>query len=263
MQVFFRVLVFWLIAAFSGCCIHSLPAPLMPKCPKTQVPVTGYAKAFVGSARIDAAKITILERKQNITTDQFGRFEFCAKPGEKLTLVLEKPGSTAYHNFHTTQSATFTITTTGLSGQHEITFQVPRITTYRLLETILKNKLHVVPQANRCIVATTITAAGKTLSDDEQGEVGAQILLTQAGVRLHPPVIYFGILFGKTNPFSLSPLGASKDGGTLIYNLPASHHLYTLSAYKPGLRFSQEQFLCRPGAFINLSPPHGPRVIRH
>lgn len=262
MQTFFRVSFFLLIATLSACTTTSLPTAPIPKCSKTQVPVTGYAKAFVGSERIADATITILERNQKITTDRFGRFEFCAKPAEKLTLVLEKHGNSAYHNYHTTQSATFTVAATGLSGnQQEITFQVPRIITYRLLETILKNKLHVVPKANCCIVATTITAAGKTLVDDEQGEVGAQILLSQSGIRLHPPVIYFGILFGKTNPFSLSTLGASKDGGALIYNLPASDYPYTLGAYKQGLRFSQEQFLCRSGAFINLSPPHGPRVL--
>lgn len=64
----------------------------------------------------------------------------------------------------------------------------------------------------------------------------------------------------KTNPFKTHIQTTSKDGGAVIYNLMPSDKLYYLSAKKNGLTFTTEAFLCRPGAFINLSPPHGPTV---
>jgi hypothetical protein len=249
--------VLWL----AGCSASYHP-PLLLKCQSPSVPVTGYAKAFVGEDRIKHATISILETNQSFFTNEQGQFGFCALPNQRITLSLEKHSQNPLHNYQTTQEGTFYIPKIGFQGaNNEITFQVPRKITYHLLQTILKSQRHTNPCIDCCNVATTITAHKKTLADDIQGEVGARITLRHHGKTIsHRGLLYFGILFGKTNPFDISGTTSSEDGGVLIYNLPASRDLYTTSATKNGFYFSSEKFWCRKGAFINLSPPHGPRV---
>lgn len=48
--------------------------------------------------------------------------------------------------------------------------------------------------------------------------------------------------------------------GAIIYNLLPSQIPYTLTAEKHGKVFSSVNFICRAGAFINLSPPYSPTV---
>lgn len=231
-------------------------------CSKPYVSITGYAKAFIGDQRIENATITILEMNRQIKTDQSGRFCFCAIPGSLITLQLERSDQLFWHNYQPTQTATFIVPKKGFIGpHHEITFQVPRKITYKFLKSIIVHKLNAFPNSNCCQVAATITAKDKTLADDVQGEVNAKVILSHRGkVLKYINVAYFGILFKKTNPFVLQGQ-SSLDGGVIIYNLPASKFLYSISAIKTGKQFSREYFYCRPNTFINLSPPHGINVI--
>ena len=261
MQRTITIILFLLLA---GCTASYYPLHQM-ECQSPRVAVKGYAKAFIGEERIAHASISLLENHQSIVTNEHGQFGFCALPKQRITLLLKKNDKNPMHNYHETQEGTFFVPKVGFQdSNNEITFQVPRKISYHLLEKIIKLKRHATPCENCCNVATTITAFQKTLSDDIQGEPGAKITLRHKGKYIsHHQLIYFGILLGKTNPFYISGKTSSKDGGVLIYNLPASSDLYEISAIKNQLSFSSEKFWCRKGTFINLSPPHGPRVIRY
>lgn len=123
---------------------------------------------------------------------------------------------------------------------------------------------HIHVKKDCCQVVTTITAYNKTLRDDPQGIAGAHVKLMHINKSFQPPAkpFYFGIVLEKTNPFSSKRTESSEDGGVIIYNLPASKSPYTITAEKPGTQFTTSQFICRSGALINLSPPHGPTELR-
>ena len=102
------------------------------------------------------------------------------------------------------------------------------------------------------------------MNDDPQGEVGATVTIN--GRRVDKP-FYFDIfksgpLKDKTNPFVKGLTSTSEDGGLLIFNLPPQGKPYIISAEKPGVMFTQAQFVCRKGMFINLSPPLGPMALK-
>jgi hypothetical protein len=258
LRVFSLLIIFLFLS-----CASVQPRHFYIKCTTPLVPVYGFAQAFVGDTLISNAKITILETGKTFNTGMAGRFAFCSLPKQKITLVLSKSSLFPWNNYQTTQTATIFVPTRGLITKfQQITFQVPRKIIFASLKAILSHQHHIEMDPNKCTVATTVTAFGKTLADDPQGESGAQILLWHNHKLItNPPVIYFGIIHGKTNPFSTGSQFTSEDGGAIVYNLEPSNNLYYLSAKKKGKRFSKVAFLCSPGAFINLNPPYGPRVL--
>ena len=217
-------------------------------------PVTGFARSFPLSFAITNAKITVLETGQTYQTDANGNFGPINHPiGKPITLVLEKFG------YKTTQSATIIVPPEGLIGPYDnITFQVPELATFYLLIAAVGATI----DDNSCHLTATVTGYHKTLNDDRQGEVGAVVTLSP---RVDVKPFYFGVfeegpLKDKTNPFAKGLTAVSGDGGIAFFNLPPSDQPYTLSAVKPGVIFNDAQFLCRKGAFINISPPRGPSV---
>ncbi|OGT45893.1 MAG: hypothetical protein A3E83_02275 [Gammaproteobacteria bacterium RIFCSPHIGHO2_12_FULL_41_20] len=218
-------------------------------------PVSGFARAFILGTAISNATITILETGEKIKTDKTGHFGPISYPiGKPITLTLEKFG------YKTTQSATVFVPREGLTGPYNnITFQVPSIETYYVLASVIGAKI----DDKACHVVATITAYHKTMDDAPQGEAAAKITLIPDTQQLP---FYFGMfesgpLKGKTNPFTKGLTQTSEDGGLAFFNLPPRDQPYTISASKPGLGFTEAQFLCRPGVFINISPPHGPMVM--
>ena len=233
------------------------------QCAAPRVPVTGFAQAFVGDKKISGAKITLLESGQTTKTDNNGRFGFCVKPGKRITLLFQKKSVWPWNDYQATQSGTFIVPKKGITGKwHEITLQVLRTATFHFLDTAISIQRGVKLDPTKCNVVTTVTGYHKTLQDDPQGEPDARIIVLKNARPFvsHPKPFYFGILAGKTLPFSSKLTRTSADGGVLIYNLEPSKALYAITARKPGMKFSVEKFLCRAGAFINLSPPHGPMV---
>lgn len=219
-------------------------------------PVSGFARSFIMGTEIADATITILETGEKIKTDHHGKFgPFDYPIGKPITLMLEKWG------YHATQSATIIVPREGLTGPYNnITFQVPSTEAYFLLSAIVGAK----EDPNACHIATTITAYHKNMDDDPQGEENAVVSLSG---HLDQPVFYFDIfssgpLKGKTNPFTKGLTATSEDGGLLIFNLPPREKPYVMTAAKPGVLFTETQFLCRKGAFINISPPQGPMALR-
>jgi len=224
--------------------------------PPKVAPVAGFARSFIFGSAISNAEITILETEQKLKTDNEGHFgPFNYPVGKPITLLLKK------WNYKTTQSATIIVPPEGLLGPYnQITFQVPSVESYYILRTIIGGK----EDANSCHVATTITAYGKTMDDDPQGEENAYVTFTP---HIYTTPFYFDIfksgpLEGKTNPFTKGLKNTSEDGGVLLFNLPAQDKLYTLSAQKAGLKFTKVKFWCRKGAFINISPPRGPTASK-
>lgn len=219
-------------------------------------PVSGFARSFLTYEPIPDAKITILETGKEFNTDGNGRFgPFQYPVGEDITLILEKKG------FHTTQSATLTVPPEGLTGiHHEISFQVPSDFAYKLFEYTLWVKV----DENACQITAALTAHKKTMADIPQGEPGAVGKLTPE-VNIKP--FYFGIfesgpLKDKTNPLQHNLTSSSFDGGIGYLNLPPRDEPYKLTAVKAGVTFNEVKFKARKGAFINISPPHGPMVQR-
>jgi hypothetical protein len=215
-------------------------------------PVSGFARAFLTGESLSDATITILETKQEIKTDKQGNFgPFHYPIGEPITLIFSKPG------YVTTQSATVVVPKKGLAGSHDnITFQVPSNYVYLLLKTAIGAKEN--PES--CHVTATILAYNKTMDDSPQGEEGATIMLTPY---VNETPFYFDIFTSgpfkdKTYPFPTGLTNTSKDGGIALFNLPPRAEPYRLTAQKQGTLFSETQFICRKGAFINISPPRGP-----
>lgn len=219
-------------------------------------PVSGFARSFITGTEISNATITILETGVKIQTDEHGRFgPFLYPVGKPITLELSK------WDYKTTQSGTVIVPPGGLTGPHDnISFQVPSIETYYLLASVIGVNF----DKNSCHVVTTVTAFGKTMDDDEQGEPDARIVLSPY---VNEVPFYFGIftegpLKGKTNPFTKGLTLTTKDGGVGFYNLPPRDQPYTLTAEKNGVPFTSAQFKCRADTFINISPPRGPMALQ-
>ena len=173
----------------------------------------------------------------------------------QITLLFEKWG------YQTTQSGTAIVPPDGLAGPFDnITFQVPSIETYYLLANIIGATI----DENSCHVTTTITAYHKILDDIPQGEADATVTISPSTnqIPFYFDIYKSGPLKGKTNPFTHGLTKTSEDGGVAFFNLTPSEQPYILSAEKNGVKFTEASFICRKGAFINISPPRGPMAIK-
>jgi hypothetical protein len=217
--------------------------------------VSGFARAFLTGEAIADASITVLETGLIIKTDSSGRFgPFYHPIGKPVTLELSKFG------YMTTQSGTILIPPEGLTSPYDnITFQVPTTTVYYLLASMIGATL----DEKSCHVTATITAYHKTLDDLPQGEENAVVYLQPS---IQPATFYFDIfkegpLKDKTYPFPTGITKTSADGGVAFFNVPPRPEPYHIIAIKEGVQFTEAQFLCRAGKFINVSPPRGPMAL--
>jgi hypothetical protein len=222
---------------------------------QSTAPVSGFARSFIFSSALSDATITVNETGQHFTTNDDGHFgPFNYPIGKPITLTLEKWG------YKTTQSATVILTPDGANGPYSnITFQVPSIQTFFLLSKMIGATV----DDDSCHLTATITQFHKTMDDIPQGIAGAEIVLTPS-VNVKPfyfDIITKGPLANKTYPFSNKLTQTSEDGGVAVFNLPPRAEPYTLTAKKPGVKFSKVLFLCKKGVFINLSPPQGPTEL--
>jgi len=248
-----------LLGAIQAACAASTTAPRDASATVSAtagpgVEIRGFAREFVTSHPIPDATVVVLETGQRFRTDKDGKYAFTYPAGARLTLQLLKDG------FEPTQTDTVTVPAGGLAGAHDnITFQALVAPEYQLFQSILGTRA----EPGKCQVATTIAARGMTMDDDPQGEPGARLVLSPAPTT---PAFYFSVfkdrgpLANKTNPFVRGLDASSGDGGAIVFNLAPRDELYTLSAEKAGLRFSEAKIWCRPDSFINVSPPRGPTV---
>lgn len=218
-------------------------------------PVSGFARSFIFSNPIEGATITINETGKTVTTDSEGRFGPIDYPiGKPITLTLSKWG------YKTTQSATVIVPKEGLTTRYNnITFQVPSIQTFYILSKLIGATIN----DNDCHLTTTVTRYHKTMDDIPQGIPGAQLSFSP---KVQTRIFYFDIyrsgpLIHKTNPLTKDLTATSEDGGAAIFNLPPRAEPYMLYAEKSGVKFTKVMFICKKGAFINISPPQGPSEI--
>jgi len=235
--------------------ITTLPVLMNAKSDRNNAPISGFAQSFLTNKPISDATITVLETGQQVKTNQNGHFGPFPYPiGQHLTLLFSKTG------FPTTQSETLLVKKEGATGSYQnITFQVPSDFMFRLL----KMAIHAKEDPNCCHVATTITQHHKTLFDIPQGAAGAHVALTP---KSNEKPFYFDIFNrgpfkGLTYPFDTGLNKTSEDGGVVFFNLPPRREPYIISAVKADQTFTKAKFLCRKGAFINISPPRGPSVV--
>jgi len=218
-------------------------------------PVSGFARDFISGKPVSRATITILETKQQLTTDRHGRFgPFLYPVGQALTLEFKKWG------YKTTQSGTLINPAEGLTKPNtNITFQIPSLFTFYLFKIIIGEHF----KSGDCHVVTTVTAPQKTLDDLVQGEENATIKITPL---INEKPFYFDIfkngpLKNRTDPFNKTLTVTTRDGGVAFVNVPASANPYTITATKKGKTFTSAKFICHPNSFINISPPNGPMVM--
>lgn len=240
-------IISWLTIALSCFSLITHASPL-----EDAAPVTGFARVFMTSNPIPDATITVLETGLKVKTDAKGHFGPIYHPtGRPITLVFEKWG------YQTTQSATIIVPKEGLTTPFtNITFQIPEVPTYYLLAKIIGATM----DDNFCHVTATVTAYHKNMDNLPHGEAGVK-------VRLIPDVdaqpFYFDIfkdgpLKDYTNPFTHGLQQTTEDGGIAYFNLPPRDEPYRLIAEKEGKSFTEAEFICRKGMFINISPPRGP-----
>lgn len=224
------------------------------------VPIAISAFNFIAFGRpVQGARIFALGEPAVTlgVTSSAGRAVVYRPPGQELTLVLEKPG------YVTTQSATLLVPAEGLAGaQQETTFQT--LPTWAF--GAIKRWLRVPTVSGRRHLATTVTAAGKTLYDPIQGESSAVLRITRDGQALAVTPIYLGILplVHKTDLLRARwrrGEATSLDGGVLLPNLEVG--TYEIEAVAPGRCFAIARAVLNDDSpeFVNLSPPWGPRVV--
>ena len=143
----------------------------------------------------------------------------------------------------------------GLTG---ITFQAPSWGIYRLMATASR----VIPLADRCQIAATVTAVGLSIDSPtpSHGEAGATVTIDPVP---QDPEAVGPIYFNYYGPGSILPDRAlretTRDGGVLWLNVPAGE--YVLTAHKAGVRFTQARIRCHAGWLVNASPPMGLQAL--
>jgi len=264
---------------------------------QTQVAaISGFAQPAGSSENIPGVEVIVLETGQTVAyTDSSGNYSFEYPVGQSMTLMFRKNG------YKTSQTGTFTVPPEGFSGLHNnITYQAIGHKLYELMKYAVEITSLELIKSDACQLITTVTAYGKTLYDDPQGEPGATLSVQdQSGKTHHGKTCYFGIFRGKTLPVCFNQK-TSEDGGVFVLNLEAKpnrdipndihpennpyqviaskpgleyseNNSYQVIASKPGLKFSTHNANCNPewwarhapgeDMLINMSPPQGPTVL--
>ena len=189
-----------------------------------------------------------------LSANATGYAQLDAPVGGKLTVEA----SSSHH--HATMSPIVTVPSTGLvDEQNEIVMQMVSHLVYDFFWTVTPDRGHK-KNHSACQVVVTVCDKNKTIRSSPQGLPGVQL-------HVDPPnystLFYFGTMLGnKTDPFPNDRHSTSWDGGVLIENVPVGETVYTITATKPGLSFTQTVVQCSsPGLFINGAPNQGPRVI--
>jgi hypothetical protein len=218
-------------------CSHADPDP------GPTASIRGDVFAFISEVsgpRVAGATISVLEDpSKSAVTDAGGHFEIDGLPvGSEATLVLSHP------DFYPTQSATYTV---GPNGIDPFAFQVLSQPLFKLLSSLFTN----IEQETHCAIATTITRLGGTVHVHvRQGEPGATLTIAPTAADMKGP-----IYFNEQVIPDMKLAATTKDGGALYYHVPPG--IYTISATKPGYRFTPQKVICRAGFLVNAGPPLG------
>ena len=222
---------------------------------------SGNAFQFPDYMRIEGAPVYILENPQRITmTGPEGYFEFNNLPvGVDATFVLKDP------RYPESQTKTFVLP---MEDLERVTFQTPNNEFYNYMVSNIEDfGLPVLSWA--CQVVTTVTVPGKSIYDPgAHGEAGATVKISPA-IILPPDGPTLGpIYFNSDVQPDPTLTESSDDGGVLYINvIPGNpyngeyYKEYTLTAEKEGVEFESVRIKCRPGVFVNASPPYGLQAL--
>ncbi len=221
--------------------------------------LSGNAFQFPAYQRIEGAEVTILERpwKPAVITDTEGYFE---------VNILKLKGCTAdcsfvfkHPNFPESQTKTFSVADNDIDS---ITFQVPDNSVFGMLKVQMEAALsamlgvpYTIDTAHTAQVVTTVTRLGGTIYiPGEHGEAGAVAIMTPAQPFPMIGPIYYNSLVLPDPTLTQT----SSDGGVLYINVPVGE--YTITAQKQDTSFEIVRMKCRPGVFMNASPPYAVQV---
>ncbi len=195
-------------------------------------------------------------------------YHFSYPVSQDLTMVFR------HEHYKTSQSGTFSVPASGYTGSHNLISWQPILTPlWKALKYATEVENLTTMKTGYCQVIATVTAKGKTLDDDPQGEAGATVDLVSdtwtGSEKPYSKLFYLDILLKKTFPFP-GLEKTSKDGGVIFINVEPGHK-YKIITAKAGVKFTTPAFTCRPELWdqlglnetvlINLSPPRGPTVI--
>ena len=195
-------------------------------------------------------------------------YHFNYPVGQNLTVLFQ------HEHYKTSQSGTLVVPESGYVGTHNVISWQPLLTpVWKALKYATEVENLTLMKKGYCQVIATVTAKGKTLDDDPQGEAGAKVDIVSdtwnGPQKPYSKIFYLGILFNKTFPYP-GRTTTSKDGGVMFINVEPNHK-YKLITTKAGVKFTTPEFTCQPELWdelglsetvlINLSPPQGPTVI--
>ena len=233
-------------------------------------PIEVYAQPAGVSISVQNVTIDNLISGVPIDDDSYSNrlYHFTYPVNQDFTLVFQ------HEHYKTSQSGTFTVTPSGFTGPHNLISWQPLYTVFwKALKYATEVENLTTMKKGYCQVIATVTAKGKTLDDDPQGEPGAKVDIvsdTWTGPeKPYSKIFYLGILLKKTFPYP-GRKTTSEDGGVIFINVEAGHK-YKVIATKKGVKFTTPEFTCLPELWdqlglsetvlINLSPPQGPTVI--
>ncbi len=251
--VLFAITVFLGVPPAATC--HAGEESDKAKPSKKTVSISGHAFHFgPRGGRLKGAEVTVLERPDLRTlTGKRGAFRFDdLKPGSEISLILKHRG------YSSVQTRTFTL---GNSDIKRVSFQVPPLAIYAGYCALLNYK----PDPKCSQVASTVTRVGESLYwsiGPTHGEPNATVTIDPPLPAKHGP-IYFNLNLSDRGLQIIWPDRSLKkttlDGGVLFVDVPPGE--YTLRAHKPGVKFKPVRIKCRPGRFVNASPPHGLQAL--
>lgn len=233
------------------------------------VEVDIWAKQFENGKPITDATVTDLYSGDQWVTNSDGMIRTRMEVGREVTFTFHKPG------FPVIQNGLTRIPTEGLTGhQKEITFQVSAQWLYSALKALFPD-----PEKGYYDVITTLSAFDKNLRDDD-GAAGLRIEvfdLDRGELIEDANIIYLGQFLGNAE-FVLPALSqvpgfkwlarknTSHDGGIIIRHIPQGH--FEIRPYRPGsddrgeFRTASFHIVANSPKLLNISPPHGPGVIK-
>ncbi len=229
-----------------------LPSPAIAEV--MMATVTGDTERVLASRQpIPEVDLTILETGETFKSDKDGKFTLNYPVGETITLVASKPW------FRTIQTATIKVPPEGLTGpHHSIGIEMFDQTTFLFLAMVMGKFI----DESKCHVFTMISAYNKTLDDLPQGEADATVELIPATSETpyYFDIFKDGPFKDYINPFTWGLTKTTAAGDVVFANVEPSDIPYTVKASKAGVIFSEAQFICQKGMFIELNTPHGPSV---
>jgi len=138
------------------------------------------------------------------------------------------------------------------AGLEQVSFQTVTWDFYDMFVSLLG----VTIDPDLCLIASTVTRRGASLytADANHGMAGATVTIDPPVAASSGPIYFhwYSDAAVLPDPYITE---TTIDGGVLFVNVAPG--TYRLDGHKDGVSFRPAWVWCRPGVFINASPPHG------